>query len=113
GDGLSRRLHPEVGEASPLDDGEERLLRPLGLCRQQLAEARTAAIEPGEGPPRRLLRQPTVGLTRRTMVERHDDVRPEGALDLHYPLGREEVPRTVDMAAELHPVVADGADIRE
>jgi hypothetical protein len=41
------------------------------------------------------------------VVELHDHVGAEVALDLHHPLGGEHAPRAVEVAAELHPVLAD------
>src|SRR2546423_11332728 len=47
------------------------------------------------------------------MIELHDDVGAQVALDLHYGLGREETARTVDVRLKLHSFLVDCPQLRE
>jgi hypothetical protein len=82
-----------------LDDAEHELPR------------RRLAGPAAPGPDRRAphgVRDPLpLDPRRRALVERHRDVRPEQALDLHRELGREAVPRAVVDRTELDAVVLD------
>jgi hypothetical protein len=60
---------------------------------------------------RGLDRGPVVG--DRTLVERHDDVRPQVLLDVDRFLRREAVLAAVDVGDEGHPIGVDPADARQ
>ena len=54
-----------------------------------------------------LLQVGPVGLRGRTLVERHDDVRPQGLLDLHRALGGEEPAAPVEVRLEARALLGD------
>ena len=110
GDVLSR-LAPQVGIGAALDDRKEGLgvaVEGLGL-----AETLEAAVEPALGKPKAVLGVGVVALARRTLVERHDDVGTDDALDVHHALGGEDVLRTVDVGSKLAALLRELADARE
>ena len=53
------------------------------------------------------------GGQRRTLVEHHRDVRPQGGLDLHALLGAQEMQRAVDVRTEPHALVVDRPHARQ
>ena len=61
----------------------------------------------------RLDRHGPVGLAGRALIEGHDDVRAQRALDVHYAFGREQVARAVDVTLEEHTIVAHLVDGRQ
>ena len=72
-----------------------------------------APLEPQDRPvERRACRRP-VRLSGWALVEGHHDVGPQDCLDLHDPLGRQEVPRSVDVALEGDAVVFHPIDASE
>ena len=85
----------------------------VAILRLRLVEARDAAVQPAVGQFHRLLGIVVVGIARRTLVEGHHDVRPDGALDVHHAFGREDVLAAVDVRTELGPFLAQLADAGE
>ena len=71
------------------------------------------ALGPAQRQRQRALRRLVGRRIRQAFVERHRDVGAERALDLHDRLRREKARRAVERRAELDPVVADLADLRE
>ena len=72
-------------------------------------ERRSRARQPPDAALTRVARALLVRLTRDDVIELHDHVGAEVALDLHDGLRREHVLRAVDVAAELHALFAHGA----
>ena len=69
-----------------------------------------AALEPAHAALRRVARRAlSLALARDHVVELHDHVGAEVALDLHHALGRERARRAVDVTAELDAVLAHRA----
>jgi hypothetical protein len=97
GDNL-RRLFAQVGVGAALYDGEQR----LGISVQPLRfiETVAAALEPAVGEAEGVLSVFVLAGVGRTLVEGHDDVRPNFPLDVHRPLRGENVLRAVNMRLE-------------
>ena len=91
-----------VGAA--LYDGEEALA--VTVERLCLVESLDAAVEPALCHFKAALGILAVALSRRALVERHDDVGSDDALSVHHVLGSEDVLRAVDVAAELTAFLA-------
>jgi hypothetical protein len=70
-------------------------------------EAVEAAVEPAVGEVHGVLRVLVFGIGGRALVEGHHDVRPDGALYVHYGFGGEEVLAAVDMALEYYTLFGD------
>ena len=96
---LLGRLDTKILVDTTLHDGEEALR--IAIFGIRLVETLEATVEPALRQAQRLLRVVVVGVARATLVEGHDDVRTDRALDIHHLLGREEVLRPVDVRAEL------------
>ena len=95
-------LDAEIAIQIALDDGKERLLRGA----ERLVRL-VAALQPLGGAFHRLLRLLVRVAVLRTLIERHDDVRPQIVLDVHRLFGREEVIASVDVRGKAHAVVRD------
>ena len=108
---------------SALHYGEERLVAPRivagefltrrilqRLSSLQSLDFGQAAREPPDASLARVPRGGFVGLARDDVVELHDDVGAQVALDLHHDLGREESPRPVDVGLELDAFFIDGPE---
>ena len=93
------RLDTKILVDTTLHDGEEALR--IAIFGLRLVETLEATVEPALRQAQRLLCVVVVGVARATLVEGHDDVRADRALDIHHLLGREEVLRPVDVRAEL------------
>ena len=68
-----------------------------------------AARQPAQAALARVARGGLVALAGNDVVELHDHVGAEVALDPHHGFGRERAPRSVDVAAELDAVLDDRA----
>src|ERR1700693_3863125 len=114
---------PQVRVNSPLYDREERRLIPRIVTWEFLArrvlqwlsslqslDFGQAAREPPDASLTRIAGGRLVGLARDDVIELHDDVRSQVALDLHHDLGREESPRTVDVGLKLDAFLIDGTE---
>ena len=111
----ARRLAPQLGVDPTLHDREERLLgrwRPRVLAREPRV-LREAPRQPAERALHRLAGERQGALPGRDVVELHDHVGAEVALDLHHQLGREADAASVDVALELDPVLVDAAHVLE
>ena len=73
--------------------------------------ARHAAPGPIKSPLHPLLGQFAVGRVRNALVEGHDDIGPDGVLNLHDFFGRKHMAGTVVMRFEHHAVVGDFGDV--
>ena len=56
--------------------------------------------KPALGKSQRLLRIVNIGIPWTTFIEGHDNICPYRALDVHYSLRSEEVPRSIDVRLE-------------
>ena len=72
-------------------------------------ELRHAPRQPAQAALARVARDALLALPRNDVIELHDHVGAEVALDLHHALRRERVLRAVDVAAKLDAVLAHGA----
>src|SRR6266852_1986182 len=119
-------LPAQIRMDSALHYGEERLLIPRIVTREfltrrvlqwlsplQSLDLGQAACEPADASLTRVPRGGFVGLARDNVVELHDDVGAQVALNLHHDLGREESPRAVDVGLELHAFLVDGSKALE
>jgi hypothetical protein len=107
----TRRLDPQVGVDAALDDGKQGLVRAVlnRLLAVQVIEGARAARQPAHAPLTRVARRGRVALAGNDVIELHDDIGAEVALDAHHALGSEAAAGAVDVAAEVHPVLVDGA----
>ena len=103
----ARGFAAEMRVNSALDDREERL-RAAGIVRQlELSTSAQAPREPADASLARVARRRLVGLAGNDVIELHDHVGAEVALDLHHDLGREETARAVDVGLELDALLVD------
>ena len=102
------RLFSQLGEGAALHDGEEALL--ISVQRFGLVEALETAVEPTLCHLETLLGILEVALSRRTLVERHHDVGTNNSLSVHHVLGCEDVLASVDVRAELAPLLTQLSD---
>ena len=73
----------------------------VAVARLRFLETFEAATEPLLREVQRALGIGVVGVAGAAFVKGHDDVRADGALNVHHTLGREEMLAAVDMRAEL------------
>src|SRR3979411_1125482 len=76
-----------------------------GLVAVHLLERRRAAREPSEAPLARVARDDGLALSGDHVVELHDHVGAEVALDAHHAFGGEATLGAVDVAAEIDAVL--------
>lgn len=113
---ITRKIHcnqglgafrSQFGNDAALHDTEKRLRPSAGSPSIMGVVIYNTAFRPSVRPLHRLprvFRRAGVG---GALVERHDNIRAEIALDLHHAFGRENVPRTVNVRLELNAVLAD------
>src|SRR5262245_41438669 len=75
--------------------------------------ARDRALEPALGEGEGALGVAERHRVREALVEGMEDVDPEGVLDIHADLGREQSRRAVQVGAELHPFLPEPAQLGE
>ena len=95
-----------VGGARQREPGRTPLAR-------EAVELRHAPVEPAQAALHRAARRRLVAAAGDELVELHDHVGADVALDLHHALRRVLVQRPVDVAAELHAVFLDRAQLGE
>src|SRR3954463_1293242 len=95
-----------------LHDGEERL-RAAAILAMQLLQRADASLEPANAPLTGVARGRVVALARNDVIELHDHVCAEVALDLHHRFRCEPVARSIDVAAELDAILVDRAERRK
>ena len=104
-----RRGHTQVLVRRALHNGEQMLVE--SVLRRCGVQMRDAAIQP---PVRAFHRFPGIAVIagiRGALVEGHDDVRPDAALDVHGSLRAEQVLAAIDVAAERHALFGDLAAV--
>ena len=99
----------EPGEAGSPASQQPLFRVPRSCSRSQALELRSAAHQPSQAPLTRIARVRFIRLTGNDVIELHDHVGAEVALDAHHRLRREAVLRAVDVTAELDAVLVDGA----
>ena len=92
-------LAPHVGIGAALHYREIRLV--VSVERFCFLVVLPASFEPAFGEVERATRIRTVGSTGGAFIESHHYGRPYGALDIDHVLGSEQMPRPVDVAAEM------------
>ena len=84
-----------------------------GVSLQRRLEPRAAARRPAHRALHRFRRGVARGRIGQALVEHHRDVRAEPGLDVDGPLGRELMPRAVEVRLELGAVLADDPPLGE
>ena len=82
-------------------------------CGGYALQLRRAPREPAQASLARVARDALFALARDDVIELHDHVGAEVALDVHHRFRREDVLRSVDVAAKLDAVFAHGAQALE
>ncbi len=108
-------------EADPLESRERLVAQRLEHAALNDAEQRVGiafvgalrALGPAQGKAHRLAGFALAGRIRRALVEHHDDVGAEDALDAHRFLGREEEAIAVHGRCEAHAFLGDLAELPE
>ena len=100
-------LPPQVLVLCALDHSEQRLVRPVRALDGEPVVLVEAALRPRVRARHRPLLVGAGVHQRGELVEREDDVGAQLVLNLHRHLGREPVPRPVEVRLEGHPVVVD------
>ena len=108
GDGLLDRAAAQVGVGAALDDAEQRLAAGAALPVRRLR-----AAGPAERQRERLLGRRGRRGVRQALVQRMDDVRAEGLLDLDHELRAQEMLRAVDRRSEPDALVGDPPELGE
>src|SRR5688572_33350348 len=94
-----------IGLRAHQSKGRRRILKSIQLGK--------TAREPADAALARVTRGRLVGLPGNDVIELHDHVRAEVALDLHHELGREKSLRAIDVTLELDAVFAERPELRE
>ena len=100
----------EVWIGTALDNREEALViavETIAIGIFCLFIALVASVEPSFGQSKRFLGIFIVGISWRTFIERHHDVSTDDTFNFHDALWREEMLRTIDMAAESTPFLGN------
>ena len=101
----------EVFIGAALYDGKQCLV--VAIQRFRLVEALHATLQPALGQPERVLGILVVALSWWTLVKGHHDIGTNDALCVHHVFWREDMLRTIDMAAKLTTLFLQLADARQ
>ena len=101
----------QVFVGTALHDGEERLA--IAVEGLGLVEMLHTTLQPSLRKSKTLRGILIVALSRRTLVERHHDVRSDYALGIHHVLRGEDMTGTVDMALKFTTLFGELTDAGE